>query len=73
MKDIDDLIMMFEQSALELGDAEKLLMLLISRKRMLESKLKYAAETFDLLDDHTHPNIECDAAAAVCRELLPTE
>ena len=33
--------------------------------------LERAAETFDELDKHTHPNIECDAIAHDCRSLLP--
>lgn len=38
--------------------------------KALRSRLEYAAETFDMLEEHTHANIECDAAAAACRELL---
>jgi hypothetical protein len=37
---------------------------------LLMARLKYAAETLDFLDRHTHPRIECDAAAAACRELI---
>jgi len=42
----------------------------VDRIAELESRLKYAAETFDMLDDYTAPGIECDAAAAACREVL---
>jgi len=38
--------------------------------KALQEKLSYAAETFDLLNEHTHPSIECDAIASECRAVL---
>lgn len=38
--------------------------LFLSRRvEELEGALKQAAETLMMLDEHTHPSIECDAAA----------
>lgn len=43
---------------------------LAAQNERLRARLIYASETFEMLEEHTHPSIECDAIAASCLEPL---